>query len=577
VKRLRHLLAALSLAALSLAALSLAVLLLALCSVSPAHAQSARTTGRPKPKLLLVIVLDQFRAEYLTRYAPHFVEGGFKYLMRNGANLTNAHYSHATTYTGPGHALILSGSYGHTSGIIGNRWFNRSTNRVESMFFDPNAQILGVQASPKDDDTSPRNFIGTNLCDQLRLSNNFRSKVIAISNKDRAAIMLAGKLGKAYWYHEGVGGMTTSTHYMRELPAYIKAFNARKIPDSYYGKTWNQLLPPTAYSVSRPDNFAHETDVPGLGRAFPHTLTDASGKPTTAYYEAFTATPWANDYQLDLARLVIDAEQLGADNDTDVLGVSITATDIAGHSFGPDSLEVQDMSVRLDRQLAGFFRDLNRRFKPGEVAIALTSDHGACPIPEYMASINVEASRIKKKQLSDAINPALDARYGAPAGDAKWILALEDPGIYLNRDIMTAKKLDAAEVERVVGEAAVSVPGVTQYFTRTQLMNGQVPPGRWSSFFEKAFFPSRSGDVLLMTKPYYFWGTYGERDTGSTHGSPYEYDTHVPLILMGNGVRPGTYASTVDISDLAPTLAGLLGVSSPAGNEGRRLTEMLLP
>jgi predicted AlkP superfamily pyrophosphatase or phosphodiesterase len=523
------------------------------------------------------MVIDQFRAEYLTRYAPHFGEGGFKYLMRNGANLTNAHYTHATTYTGPGHALILSGTYGHTSGIIGNRWFNRATNRVESMFFDPAAEILGVKASPKDDDTSPRTFIGTNLCDQLLLSNNFRSKAIAISNKDRAAIMLAGKLGKAYWYHEGVGGMTTSTHYMRDLPAYMKAFNARKIPDSYFGKKWEQLLPAAAYGVSRPDNSAHETDVPGLGKSFPHTLTDASGKPTTAFYEAFTATPWANDYQLDLARLVIDAEQLGADNDTDVLGISITATDIAGHAFGPDSHEVQDMIIRLDRQLAGFFRDLNRRFKPGEVTIAFTSDHGACPIPEHMASLNVEASRIKKKQLTDAINAALDARYGAPTGDAKWILALEDPGVFLNRDIMVAKKLNAAEVERVVGEAAVTVPGVTQYFTRTQLMNGQMPVSRWSGFFQKAFYPARSGDVLLMTKPYYFWGSYGERETGSTHGSPYEYDTHVPLILLGNGVRSGTYSNTVDISDLAPTLSGLLAISAPPGNEGRRLTEVLLP
>jgi predicted AlkP superfamily pyrophosphatase or phosphodiesterase len=289
------------------------------------------------------------------------------------------------------------------------------------------------------------------------------------------------------------------------------------------------------------------------------------------------ATPWANDYQLDLARVVIDNEQLGADNDTDVLGVSITATDIAGHAFGPDSLEVQDMIVRLDRQLAGFFRDLNRRFKPGEVVIAFTSDHGACPIPEHMASLNVEASRIKKKQLTDAINGALDARFGAPAGDAKWILALEDPGVFLNREVMAAKKLNAAEVERVAGEAAVTVKGVTQYFTRTQLMNGQLPHSRWSPFFQKSFFPSRSGDVLLMTQPYYFWGSYGERETGSTHGSPYEYDTHVPLILLGSGVRPGTYGNTVDISDLAPTLAGLLSISAPPGNEGRRLTEALLP
>ncbi len=555
---------------------SLLVLISALfCAAPRTVLAQIRPAERPRPKLAVVIVIDQFRADYLSRYAPFFGEGGFKYLMRGGANLTNAHYTHATTYTGPGHALIGSGSYGHTSGIIGNRWFNRATGRIESMFFDPTAKILGVEASPKDDDTSPRNFIGNNLSDQLLLSNNFQSKVVALANKDRAAIMLAGKLGKAYWYHEGAGGITSSTYYGADLPAWIKTFNARRIPDSYFGKAWTKLLPESAYRISRADDFAQETDFKSLGKTFPHTLTDKSGKPTADFYEGFTATPWATDYQLDLARVAIAAEGLGADNNPDILGISITAPDIAGHSFGPDSQEVQDIIVRLDRQLAAFFADLNRRFQPGEVLIALTSDHGAASIPEYMAGLGVDAGRIKKKQLDDAITTALNARFGAPAGDAKWILALEDPGVFLNRELIAAKKLDAAEVQRVAGEATLGVRGMMAYFTRAQLVSGQLPSNRWAGFFEKSFHPARSGDVLLMTQPFYFWGSYGDRDTGSTHGSPFEYDTHVPLILMGAGVRPGTYAANADIADLAPTLAALLGISAPAGVEGRRLNEVL--
>ena len=537
-----------------------------------AKAQSARRAdAAPTPKLVVVLVMDQFRADALTRYAPYFGEGGFKWLMRNGATMTNAHSPHATTFTGPGHALILSGSYGHVSGIIGNRWYNRDSNQTESMFYDPGAEILGYKAVPKDDDTSPRNFIGNNLSDQLRLSNNRQSKVVGIALKDRAAIMLAGKLGAAYWYHEGVGGFTSSTYYMKALPDWVRSFNDRRIPDQAMGRKWEKSLPEAAYSISRADNFPFERDYHGLGRSFPHTLTDPSGKPTAAFYEAFTATPWANDYQLEFARLAIEREGLGTDEYPDLLGISITSTDIAGHAFGPYSQEVQDLIVRTDKQLAAFFADLQKRFRKGELLIAFTADHGATPMPEYMASLGVDAGRIKKKQLSDAIEGALNARYGT----AKWIQVLEDPGVFLNRAVIAEKKLDPAEVERVAGEATLNVKGMHTYFTRSQFLNGQLPPNRWASIFEKSFYAGRSGDVLLMTKPFYFWGSYGERDDATTHGSPYEYDTHVPMILVGPGVRPGSYGFGTDIADLAPTLASLLGVNAPAGTEGRRLHEIL--
>lgn len=539
---------------------------------------SAQNAAMQKPvKLAVVIVIDQMRAEYLQKYARFFGPDGFNRLMKNGANLQNAHYSHATTYTGPGHALILSGTYGHSSGIIGNRWFNRATNRVESMFFDADAKLLGVEAVPKDDDTSPRNFIGSNLSDQLRLSNNMRSKVVAVSNKDRAAIMLAGKLGKAFWYHEGVGGMTSSTFYGADLPLWVKSFNARKIPDSFFGKVWNRALAPIEYSISRADNDPNETDFKGLGKTFPHTLSDASGKPTASFYEGFTATPFATDYQFAFAREAIAQEHLGEDDATDLLGISITAPDIAGHAYGPDSQEIQDTFVRLDGQIAAFLRDMDARFQKNDVVYVLTSDHGACTIPEYSNALGLQAARIKKKQISSAINDALTARFGAPDSTtpgANWISALEDPGIYLSRDVIENKKLDFAQVQRVAGEAALTVPGMTTFYTREAFLHGGLPDNKWAKMFEKSFHAERAGDVLLMTKPFYFWGTYGERDTGSTHGSPYEYDTHVPLIISGAGVRRGNYARNVDMADLAPTLATLLHIAAPAGNEGHVLSEI---
>ncbi len=550
----------------------LAATLLTPALMPQAHSQER---AAKKPKLAIIIVLDQVRAEYLTRYAPFFGEGGFKYLMKRGATLTNANYTHTTTYTGPGHALIGSGSYGHTSGVVGNRFYNRDSKRVESMFFDENAKILGYEAVPKDDDTSPRNFIGNNLSDQLLISNNLQSKSVAIANKDRAAIMLAGRLGKAYWYHEGVGGMTSSTFYTRELPTWIKQFNDRKIPDSYFGKSWNKLLPESAYSISHADDFPTETDFKSLGRTFPHVLADKSGKPTADFYEGFTATPWANDYQLELARTAIDAEKLGADEYTDILGVSLTATDIAGHAYGPDSHEVQDVMLRLDRSLEAFFKDINKRFKKDEVVIALTADHGASPLPEHMSSLGLDAGRIKRKNLSDAIETALTAKYGAPANGAKWVRVVEDPSVFLDDTIITEKKLNPSEVQRVAGEAMLTVKGVALYYTREQMIAGQIPNNRWASMMEKAFYPTRSGEVLFFTKPFYFNGTYGDKDTGSTHGTPYEYDTHVPMIIAGAGVKAGTYNRAVDVADFAPTLAELIGVDAPAGSEGRCLTEIL--
>jgi len=565
-------------------------------SAQISHAQKRETPTRPK--LAVVIVIDQFRQEYLSRYSKFFGKDGFNRLMKNGAQFTSAHYSHATTYTGPGHAQILSGSFGHTNGIIGNRWWNPASKQVETMFYDASAKIPGVELSPKDDDTSPRNFIGNNLSDELLLANNFKSKAIGIALKDRAAVMLAGKLGKAYWFHEQAGGMVTSSYYANALPAWVQNFNAKKIPESYFGKAWTKSLPQSEYSLSHVDDFPQETDFEGLGRAFPHVLSDKSGKPSPNFYTAFTATPFATDYTLQLARTAIESEQLGEDSYPDILGVSITATDIAGHAFGPDSHEVQDMIARLDGQLAGFFKYLDARFASGEVTIVLTADHGATPLPEYMTTLGIEAGRIKKKQLGDAIEKALTDRFGPPnmigklvSNDpdlAKWVLLLEDPGVYINWKAVESiqsnqeaepaflrSKINPEEVRRIAGEAALSVKGILTYYTRDQIQNGKMPNNRWAPMFEKSFYAARSGDVLLQTKPYYFWGSYGERDSGSTHGSPYEYDTHVPMIFMGAGIRPGTYDQNVDITDIAPTLAGVLDIAAPVGNEGRKLHEIL--
>lgn len=325
----------------------------------------------------------------------------------------------------------------------------------------------------------------------------------------------------------------------------------------------------SSYQISHQDDYSHETDL--LGKTFPHRLVSKTGKPDADYFEAFTATPFAVSYQLEMAFQAIENESLGKDDVPDMLGISITSTDIAGHAFGPDSHEVQDLIVQTDWALGQFLSKVKSRIGDENVSFVFTADHGAAPMPEYMASMGFDAGRITKTELSSAVEKALKSKYG----EGEWILAMEDPAITLNRELIASKGLNRAEVEKVAGEAALTVKGVSSYYTRAQIIGGQLPNDRIARAFEKSFYPEISGDVLVATKPFYFWGKYGNAPEGSTHGSPYNYDTHVPLIFVGQGFKPGTYYQDVEIIDLAPTLASSLGISAPAGSEGKTISNIL--
>jgi predicted AlkP superfamily pyrophosphatase or phosphodiesterase len=544
------------------------LLILAVLAPRPATARKKEVPGRPK--LVVVIVIDQFRYDFLTRFAPFFGRDGFNRLRREGAFFTAAHYRHAATYTGPGHALILSGSYPHRNGIVANYWYNRATARREGILFDPDARLFGVTATSADD-TSPRNFIGSTLGDQLKLATGGRAKVVALSLKDRAAILLGGRLGKAYWFHEGAGGFVSSSYYSADLPEWVKQFNARHLPDSYFGHTWERLLPVDAYRDCTADDAPWETDALGAGRTFPHRLTGGLTKPGLEFYSAFTATPWGTEYELEFARQAIDAEGLGADDAPDLLGISITANDIAGHAYGPYSHEIADLTVRTDRLLAAFLADLHRRFRPGELLLVLTSDHGVAPVPEHAASLGLEAGRITTAVVRETVTKALTERFGA----GEWVVGAEDPSVFLNRAILAEKKVDLEEAARVAGEACLAIPGMAAYFTRGQLLHGPLPPTDLAAAVERSFHPERSGDLVLVPKPNYFWSTkYSGQTTGTTHGTPYEYDSHVPLIIAGPGVRAAEVSRFVDMADLAPTLAALLGIDAPAACEGRPIPEV---
>ena len=533
-------------------------------TAAPTAAPAAPATFAGKrPKLVVVIALDQFRADYLTRFDAYFGDNGFHRLLRDGASYTG-HYGQYATYTGPGHAMLLSGSYPYVNGISTNKFYNPATSRSEAMVFDGQSTVLGVKQTDADMDVSPRNFYGSTVGDELILAQGRQSKTIALATKGRGAILMGGRLAKTYWMNDDTGDMTTSTYYAPSLPAWVETWNKKKLADSYFGKSWDRALPASAYTTAAADDTASEGGSKGLGKTFPHKVDGKLKEPGPAYYEALTMTPFANDWELDFAKTAVESEQLGQRGVTDMLAISISSTDLAGHDFGPLSHEVQDLVVRTDKQIGDFLDWVYGKFGKDEVLVVVSADHGGVPMPEQMAGFGFSAGRLKKKTIGEAVEKALHDKFG---GD-KWVLAMEDPHIFLDRKKIEEKKLKAEDVERVAGEAAAKIEGFGGFFTRTQLLAGQVPDSDLGRAILRTYFVPRGGDVVMWTLPFHFWGKYAEKDAGTTHGTFYRYDTDVPVLISGAGVKPGKYGVR-EMIDLAPTLSAILGIARPAAAEGQ--------
>lgn len=529
----------------------------------PAQAAGAQ------PKLVVVIVVDQFRYDFLERYADLYGKNGFKRLIDRGALFTNANYNYVPTYTAPGHAAVFTGSVPAQNGIVGNLWFDRDANRTRVMVSDMNSRLVtdaGVVGEPGV--ASPRVLIGTTIGDQIRLSNNLQSKVIALSQKDRSAVLPGGQRPNgAFWYNSATGTFVTSDYYSKELPAWVKRYNASdENPKKYFRAKWERALSPDAYKRAQVDNLAVQRSA--LGNKFPYVLTGGEEQPGAKFYSAFEFTPFALDFVANFAKAAMEAESLGADQYPDLLSISFSTPDLIGHSFGPDSQEVLDTFVRLDRVIADLLDYIDRRVGLANTLIAMTGDHGVCPVPEYISSIGMDAARIEGRPLVEAVNKALAARFG----EEKWVVGFVNDQFYFDRKLMADKRVIASEMERVAGEAAVTVPGIVGYYTRTQIVEGRMQDGPIARRVVNGFHRVRSGDVWIITKPFAF---VTEGNLATTHGSPYNYDTHVPVLFFGQGVRPGRYHVECTPSDLAPTLAALLGVEMPSNRTGRVLYEAI--
>jgi len=518
-------------------------------------------------RLVVVISIDQFRYDYLTRFNHALSKGGFAYLLENGANFTNAHYEHGETSTGPGHAVLLSGTYADRNGIVQNNWYDRQKKRSVYCMEDETATIIGAEGEGR----SPALFVGSTFGDELRIGTGFQAKVVSISFKDRAAIPMGGKFANAaYWLVDS--SFASSSYYMSELPEWVEEFNSSGIVRSYLGRTWRKALPEHYYRGLSPDDAPYERDDHGLGRAFPHPIrgNDPPGM-TASYYEALRISPFGNELLFAFAREALLHERLGQRTTADLLCIGFSSYDYAGHTFGPHSHEVLDLTVRTDSLLAELLAFLDAHVGLARCVIVLSSDHGVAPFPEYLLAerADADAGRISVASVQTICETALNNRFGTDKSMEPIIERVQGRNIHLDLDVLAERGLSPAVVAQTLADSLLAREEIAYAFTFTRLLS-ESPESSLERRIRNSFYPRRSGHVVFGLKPFYLLDSKG---TG--HGSPYAYDAHVPLILLGPGIRPGRYATKASPADIAPTLSALLGVEFPAQHTGRVLREAL--
>lgn len=507
-----------------------------------------------RPKLVLVVIIDQFRFDYLMRFRPQFAERGFNLLLNGGASFVDCRYDYASTVTGSGHASLLTGAYANIHGIIGNDWYDRSLHRQVNCVGDPDAKVVGAgNTEERGAGASPRNLIGSTLGDELRAADNFQSKVISISLKDRGAILPGGHTANAaYWYDGRTGHFVTSTYYMPSLPSWAAQFNDQVPAKAYCGKSW-QALPGT----------------PGAaGLTLKEALPANEPCPGPKFLSWVQRTPFMNEIELNFAREAIKDEHLGQGSATDLLAVSLSINDYIGHEFGPYSPQVSDTTLRTDRYLADFFADLDRVVGLDNIWIALSADHGVAPNPRFIREHNLGMG----SRSDAAILPAVEHALSKAFGEDHWTESAHGFYIYLNLATLEKHHVDRSKAEAAAAEAALTVPGIEAAFTRTQFLTGSLPDSPLARKAAHSFNPQRSGDVFLVVDPY---AVRSDSDISTSHGSPWSYDAQVPLILWGSAFKPGRYTTPCQPIDFAATLAVALGLTQPSGSQGRPLTEAL--
>ena len=536
------------------------------------------------PRLVLQITVDALRGDLPGRFAHQFGEGGFRYLMTRGVYYTNANYQHANTETIVGHVSLATGTVPAAHGMVGNVWFDREKGRLVYNIEDPdyhlltagadvdrNTEIDPTQKAAKVDGRSPATILSSTFSDELAVHYNGESKIFGVSVKDRGAVSLAGHAGKAFWFSKASGEFVTSTYYYDVYPEWVTAWNARKPGQAYAGKSWKLLHDSSRYLFGDSDGREYETDFPGFGRTFPHPYGAADDKYFTT---RLTLSPAGDELTLDFAKALIDGEQLGKDEVPDYLAVSFSSTDYVGHLFGASSLESEDNLARLDRTLAEFFAYIDDRVGLENTLIVLSADHGQPEVPGHLHGLGIEDAHYFDTSALDR-TPAIAALKKQFGIGAELIEAYYHPYVYLNRDLIREKGLDQAEVEKAVADELVKFDGVAAAVSSTALRTASMPDTLLMRAILRNFHPKRSGDIYVVFEPNVFINDFDGLTVASTHGSPWRYDTFVPVVFAGAGLEARTVSRAVTPYDVAPTLANYLGIKPPSASIGNPLVEVV--
>ena len=563
--------------------LKILIFVVATASLISCNQDIKKDNTNANPKLILQITVDQLRADLPRTVFDRLPEGGFKYLYNQGVVFENANHRHANTETVVGHATLATGADPSEHGMISNLWYDKELKRTvynveddrypligDNVGVDKNAEIDPSQTAAGTDGRSPSAIITTTFSDELAMNTNGKAKIFGVSVKDRGAITMAGHAGKAFWFSKAKGQFVTSSYYYDSYPDWAEKWNSKDKYKAYAGTSWELTNEISTYKYGLEDDMPYETNFPGYGIVFPHQF----GNSDNDYFTTFlTLSPVGDELTLDFTKELIDAEQLGTDNTTDYLSVSFSSTDYVNHIFGPESLESEDNLIRLDRTLANLFSYVDEKVGLENVLIVLSADHGGAEVPDRMRKFGVDAGYFDIDGIDTlAISKVIKAKFDV---NEKIVSGFYHPYVYLNLDVIEKYNLDVNEISRTLADELQKQEGIAFAIPSIDLLEGNIADTDLNKSILRSYHPKRSGDIYIVTEPYWYINDFDGLEVASTHGSPWKYDTYVPIIFAGNGLKHQNIFRNVETVDVALTLSNYLKIKIPSGSSGEPLVEVL--
>ncbi|SFU17342.1 Type I phosphodiesterase / nucleotide pyrophosphatase [Algoriphagus locisalis] len=515
-----------------------------------------------KPKLIVGIIVDQMRQDYLYRFADRYSEGGFKRMMNEGFMMKNGHFNYIPTYTGPGHASVYTGTTPATHGIISNDWYAKSIDKM--IYCAGDTTVTNVGGSENSGYISPRNMLTTTITDELRIATQKRSKVVGVAIKDRGASLPAGHMGDAYWFDSNTGEFMTSTYYYDQLPKWVDRFNDKKLVDQYLSQTWNTLYPIKTYTQSMVDDNPFEGKFSGKETpTFPYDLKEL--RKTNGQFGLISSTPYGNTLTLDFALAALDGEKMGMGEETDFLALSFSSTDYVGHRFGPQSKEIEDTYLRLDQEIERLLNYLDETYGKDQYIVFLSADHAVAEVATHMISEKVPAGNIRTGAVMGELQNHIAAKYGV----GKWIKNYSNGQLFLNHELIQERELNQEDLENEIAQFLLKADGIKEVYTGTAMRTREFTQGR-AMRLQMGYNHKASGDILIVLEPAWLSGG----DTGTSHGTGYSYDTNVPILFYGWNVPAGESSRYTTITDIVPTLSMMLNIKLPNGSTGQPILEI---